>query len=240
LGSDLSLWAAGDTTQSRSDIDTISITPIIITPSSTTGSFGAVVGGGVLSPEVVQLQPHCALPVVPRDGGTALHHRPVECETTIIINSSAPFQPLAGRLSHPLHAVTAEGEPGGLADEAEPSSGLLEGSHEKRIGPAPLHPRLPHNQAMRLLACPVAHPSGWARTSLSLFRVSMGSQWVLSGVSKRFRPNLTVVSMGSVMSRRELNAISMRSLWSLSEASMGSLWGLYRVFMAFQCLRWSL
>ena len=93
--------------------------------STSISIFGAVVDGGVLSPEVVQLQPHCALPVVPRDGGTALHRRPVACATTTV-NTSDPFEPLAGRLSHPVHAVTAEGEPGGLADEAEPSFRCLE------------------------------------------------------------------------------------------------------------------
>uniref|UniRef100_A0A8V0XL02 Ig-like domain-containing protein n=1 Tax=Gallus gallus TaxID=9031 RepID=A0A8V0XL02_CHICK len=87
---------------------------------------GTVIGGGVLSPEVVQLQPHCALPVVPRDGGTALHCRRVVCATTSAANLSDVFQPFAGRLSHPEHVEAAEGEPGGLADEAERSSGRLE------------------------------------------------------------------------------------------------------------------
>ena len=108
----------------------VHVTKISSTPTTsttiTTRTSGAVVGGGVLSPEAVQLQPHCALPVIPRDGGTALHRRRVECETTIIINTSDPFQPLAGCLSHPLHGITAEVEPGGLADEAEPSSRHLE------------------------------------------------------------------------------------------------------------------
>uniref|UniRef100_A0A8V0XA34 Ig-like domain-containing protein n=1 Tax=Gallus gallus TaxID=9031 RepID=A0A8V0XA34_CHICK len=120
--SDLSIWALEDITQSWSSVDT---TSFIIT-TTTVSTFRAVVGGGVLSPEVVQLQPHCALPVVPRDGGTALHRRPVCCVTTITANTCDPLQPLAGRLAHPVHAITAEGEPGGLADEAERSSGRLE------------------------------------------------------------------------------------------------------------------
>uniref|UniRef100_A0A8V0XE96 Ig-like domain-containing protein n=1 Tax=Gallus gallus TaxID=9031 RepID=A0A8V0XE96_CHICK len=102
-----------------------SSTPTIST-TITSSTFGAEVDAGVLSPEVVQLQPHCALPVVPRDGGTALHRRPVACVTTSAANSCDEFQPLAGRLSHPEHVEAAEGEPGGLADEAEPSSGRLE------------------------------------------------------------------------------------------------------------------
>ena len=114
------MWAVDDTAKSGIDVN------IISTTSTTTSSFGAVVDAGVLSPEVVQLQPHCALPVVPRDGGTALHRRPICCATTTAANNTDPLQPLAGRLSHPLHGITAEGEPGGLADEAEPSSGRLE------------------------------------------------------------------------------------------------------------------
>ena len=108
----------------------VRVTRTSSTPTTTTtitvSTLGAVVGGGVLSPEVVQLQPHCALPVVPRDGGTALHRRRVVCATTSAANFSDVFQPLAGRLSHPEHVEAAEGEPGGLADEAEPSSGRLE------------------------------------------------------------------------------------------------------------------
>ena len=107
--------------------DTCASTTITPTTVSTLiTAFGAVVGGGVLSPEVVQLQPHCALPVVPRDGGTALHRRRVVYVTTATVDTCKPLQPLAGRLSHPEHVEAAEGEPGGLADEAEPSSGRLE------------------------------------------------------------------------------------------------------------------
>jgi len=134
-GSALSIRAVEDITQSWSHADT---TSFIITP--TTISFGAVVDAGVLSPEVVQLQPHCALPVVPRDGGTALHRRPEVCVTASAVNTSDPLQPLAGRLAHPLHAVITEGEPGGLADEAEPSSGCLQGSPKNRTSPDLLPP----------------------------------------------------------------------------------------------------
>ena len=42
------------------------------------------------------------------------------------VNSSNELQPFAGCLSDPVHLITAEGEPGGLADEAERSSGRLE------------------------------------------------------------------------------------------------------------------
>ena len=99
----------------RSDDDPTSVLTNTTSTSATvtttsTSTFGAVVGGGVLSPEVVQLQPHCALPVVPRDGGTALHRCPVVWGTTIRANNTDVFQPLAGRPLHPTHVVIAEGE----------------------------------------------------------------------------------------------------------------------------------
>ena len=201
MGSDLSLWAAGDTTQSRSDVNTISITPSATTPSNTTRSSGAVVGAGVLSPEVVQLQPHCALPVVPRDGGTALPRRPICCATTTAANNTDPLQPFAGHLSHPTYAVTADGEPGGLADEAEPSSGLLEGSHKIRTGPERLHTCIHCYQPSCLHPTPPSCPSRWAP-------VSTAYPWGLHGVLRD-----SEVSVGSPLgSLQNLYGVSMVSL----------------------------
>ena len=101
--------------------------PTTTTITTTTISiFRAAVGGAVLSLEAVQLQLHCALPVVPRDGGTALHRRRVACVTTSAGNTCEELQPLARCLAHPEHGRTAEGESGGLADEGEAASGRLE------------------------------------------------------------------------------------------------------------------
>ena len=108
----------------------VRVTRTSSTPTTTTtitvSTLGAVVGAGVLSPEVAQLQPHCALSIVPRDGDTALHCRPMTRAIPKSVNSSDELQPFAGRLSDPVHLIAAEGEPGGLADEAERSSGRLE------------------------------------------------------------------------------------------------------------------
>jgi len=88
--------------KSWSDVDTVSSTPT----STSTSMFGAVVGAGVLSPEVVQLQPQCALPVVSRDGGTALHHCPISCITPSAVHPHNALLSPAGLLSHPHPAAT--------------------------------------------------------------------------------------------------------------------------------------
>ena len=88
--------------KSWSDVDTVSSTPT----STSTSMFGAVVGAGVLSPEVVQLQPQCALPIVPRDGGTALHRRPISCVTPSAVHPHNALLSPAGLLSHPHPAAT--------------------------------------------------------------------------------------------------------------------------------------
>uniref|UniRef100_A0A8B9R799 Ig-like domain-containing protein n=1 Tax=Anas platyrhynchos TaxID=8839 RepID=A0A8B9R799_ANAPL len=100
-----------------------------ITTPTTTSTFRAVVGGGVFGLEAVHLQGERALPVVPGDGEASLHRRRVVCVTTIIVNTRDVFEPLPGCLSHPSHAVAAEGVPGALADQGQgpPSASLGHG-----------------------------------------------------------------------------------------------------------------
>ena len=103
---------------------TINLTSI--TTTTTTSMFPAVVGGSVFGLEVVHLQGGRALPVIPGDGEASLHRRRVPCATTIVANSCDLLEPLPGRLSHPIHAVVAEGEAGALADQGQGPPGLHE------------------------------------------------------------------------------------------------------------------
>ena len=105
-------------------------TTTTITRTTSTSSFRAVVGGRVVGPEAVHLQLERALGVVPGDGEAPLHRRRVAWVTTIVVNTRDVFEPLPGCLSHPEHALAAEVEAGGLAEEGEGPPRWLEATVE--------------------------------------------------------------------------------------------------------------
>lgn len=81
--------------------------------------YGTVILGRVLSFQAVHSQIEQVRGLVPGDGEAAFGEVSVVLCTPITTYDCHPFQSLPRHLSHPVHCIAAEGEPGGSTGEEE-------------------------------------------------------------------------------------------------------------------------